>query len=100
MPEVVVDLLSAPPVTVTTPDSSVTVDLTQPGAIINADSPMVTVGVPGQPGPSGPAGPAGPAGPNGPAGPQGAQGVWVQMTQAAYTALAVKDPNTLYVIIG
>jgi hypothetical protein len=26
--------------------------------------------------------------------------VFVQMTQAAYTALAVKDPNTLYVVIG
>jgi hypothetical protein len=25
---------------------------------------------------------------------------WVQMTQAAYDALAVKNPNTLYVIIG
>ena len=25
---------------------------------------------------------------------------WVQMTQAAYDALAVKDPNTLYVIVG
>lgn len=25
---------------------------------------------------------------------------WVQMTQAAYTALATKDPNTLYVIVG
>jgi hypothetical protein len=25
---------------------------------------------------------------------------WVQMTQAAYTALAVKDPNVLYIIIG
>lgn len=51
-------------------------------------------------GPPGPTGPAGPPGPTGPAGPQGAQGVWVQMTQAAYDALPVKDPNTLYVIIG
>jgi hypothetical protein len=25
---------------------------------------------------------------------------WVQMTQAAYDALATKDPNTLYVIVG
>jgi len=26
--------------------------------------------------------------------------VWLSMTQAAYDALAVKDPNTLYVIVG
>jgi hypothetical protein len=45
-------------------------------------------------------GPQGLPGPIGPAGPQGAQGVWVQMTQAAYTALGTKDPNTLYVIVG
>lgn len=45
-------------------------------------------------------GPVGPQGPAGPQGPQGAQGVWVQMTRAAYTALAVKDPNVLYVIVG
>lgn len=25
---------------------------------------------------------------------------WVQMTQAQYDVLAVKDPNTLYVIVG
>jgi hypothetical protein len=25
---------------------------------------------------------------------------WTQMTQAAYDALSVKDPNTLYVIVG
>jgi hypothetical protein len=36
----------------------------------------------------------------GPQGQQGVPGIWVQMTQAAYNALAVKDPNTLYVIIG
>lgn len=49
-------------------------------------------------------GPTGPAGPPGPAstvpGPQGPPGVWVQMTQAAYDALPVKDPGTLYVIVG
>lgn len=44
-------------------------------------------------------GPTGAAGPTGATGPQGPQG-WVQMTQAAYDALAVKDPNTLYVIVG
>ena len=27
-------------------------------------------------------------------------GTIVQMTQAAYTALGTKDPNTLYVIVG
>ena len=40
----------------------------------------------------------------GPAGdassPMGPQGQWTQMTQAAYDALAVKDPAVLYVIIG
>lgn len=39
-------------------------------------------------------------GPTGTTGPQGPPGVWVQMTQAAYDALAVKDPGTLYVIVG
>lgn len=33
-------------------------------------------------------------------GPPGPPGQWMQMTQAAYDALPVKDPNTLYVIIG
>lgn len=33
-------------------------------------------------------------------GPQGPPGLWTQMTQAAYDALPVKDPNTLYVIVG
>jgi hypothetical protein len=28
------------------------------------------------------------------------QAKWTRMTQAAYNALSVKDPNTLYVIIG
>jgi collagen type V/XI/XXIV/XXVII alpha len=51
----------------------------------------------GEPGPQGP---QGPQGVQGPPGPTGAQGVWVQMTQAAYTALPVKDPGVLYVIIG
>jgi hypothetical protein len=46
------------------------------------------------------AGPAGPPGADGAPGPQGPPGVWVQMTQAAYDALPVKDPNTLYVIVG
>ena len=27
-------------------------------------------------------------------------GKWVQMTQAAYNALGVKDPNVLYIIVG
>jgi hypothetical protein len=33
-------------------------------------------------------------------GPPGQDAKWVSMTQAAYTALAIKDPNTLYVIVG
>lgn len=39
-------------------------------------------------------------GPMGPMGPPGPPGIWVQMTQAQYDALPVKDPNTLYVIVG
>jgi hypothetical protein len=35
-----------------------------------------------------------------PPGPPGPPGQWTQMTQAAYDALPVKDPNTLYVIVG
>jgi collagen triple helix repeat protein len=45
------------------------------------------------------AGATGPQGATGAAGPQGPPSV-VQMTQAAYDALATKDPNTLYVIVG
>lgn len=33
-------------------------------------------------------------------GPPGQDAFWVQMTQAQYDALAIKDPNTLYVIVG
>ena len=33
-------------------------------------------------------------------GPQGPPGQWIQMTQAQYNALPIKDPNTLYIIIG
>lgn len=61
------------------------------------------------PGPQGPAGNtgsqgiqgvAGPQGLQGPKGDPGASGVWQQLTAASYAALAVKDPNTLYVIVG
>ena len=33
-------------------------------------------------------------------GPPGKDANWVSMTQAAFDALPVKDPDTLYVIIG
>lgn len=36
----------------------------------------------------------------GPKGATGPQGQWVSMTQFAFDTLPVKDPNTLYVIIG
>jgi len=42
----------------------------------------------------------GPQGIQGPTGPQGPPAPWTQMTQAAYDALPVKDPGTLYVIVG
>src|SRR5215510_9513827 len=93
--QLTIDLGNTPPVSVSGPGADVTVTTGAPAASVSADAPTVTVGVPGQSGPSGPAGPAGPTGPVGPAGPQGAAGVWVQMTQAAYTALGTKDPNTL-----
>ena len=43
---------------------------------------------------------SGPPGPPGLQGPAGPQGQWLRMTQAAYDALPVKDPATLYVIVG
>ena len=71
--------------------------------IVMAEPPVVEsqmVGVQGPPGTASTVpGPAGPAGPPGAAGPAGPPGQWVSMTQAAYDALAVKDPATLYVII-
>lgn len=45
-------------------------------------------------------GPPGPPGPPGPQGPPGVSAAWQQMTLAEYNALPVKDPNTLYVIVG
>jgi Domain of unknown function (DUF4082) len=36
----------------------------------------------------------------GPPGPKGDPALWVELTQAEYDALPVKDPNTLYIIIG
>jgi collagen triple helix repeat protein len=99
------------------------------GADSTVPGPQGPQGPAGATGPQGPTGPAGVQGPQGPQGPAGAAdeifvgpsdpgiggtwefwydndaptptpGVWLQMTQAAYDALAVKDPNTLYVIVG
>ena len=48
----------------------------------------------------------GPTGLQGATGPQGAMtstgppGIWTQMTLAAHNLLPVKDPNTLYVLVG
>jgi hypothetical protein len=99
-----------------------------PVPVVNVPMQGVTIGVPGSTGPrgvqgavgavgptgpastvpgpqgvqgsTGPQGPPGPTGQQGPPGVQGASGVWATMTQAAYTALSTKDPNTLYVIVG
>jgi hypothetical protein len=46
------------------------------------------------------AGPAGAPGPPGAQGEPGQDATWTSMTQAEYDALAVKDPQTLYLIIG
>lgn len=70
--------------------------------------PPGTTGAAGATGPTGPAGPTGPtgstgaSGSQGPQGPAGADGAdnWVQLTQAEYDALPIKDPDTLYVITG
>jgi len=42
----------------------------------------------------------GPQGPQGPPGPPGPPGIWIEMTQAEFDALPIKDSHTLYVIIG
>jgi len=62
--------------------------------------PQGATGPTGATGAPGPTGATGSTGQTGPAGPQGLPGQWQQITQAAYDALAVKDPNTLYVIVG
>jgi hypothetical protein len=41
-----------------------------------------------------------PTGKPGPPGPPGEDAQWARMTRAEFDALPVKDPNTLYVIIG
>lgn len=66
--------------------------------VINTKPQPVVVTAPrGLPGPPGPAGGPGPTGPPGPRGPEGR---WEAMTQAAFDALAVKDPEVLYVIVA
>lgn len=70
---------------------------------VGATGPQGPVGATGATGAQGPAGPVGATGQTGAQGVQGVpgpQGAWVQMTQAQYDALAVKDPNVLYIIIG
>ena len=71
------------------------------GGVFVADPPQIPEPTPAPPMPVSPV-PIiqGPAGPPGPAGPAGPAGKWVQLTQAEYDALAVKDPETLYVIVG
>lgn len=63
-------------------------------------STVVMAGKVGPPGPPGPPGSPGPAGSQGAPGSDGTDAQWTQITQAAYDALPVKDPNTLYVIVG
>lgn len=92
--QLTLDLGQSPPIQVSGPGADVTLTTGSPSVTVQADAPTVSIGVPGQRGPTGPTGDPGPTGPAGPS------GVWVQMTQASYDALAVKDPNVLYVIVG
>lgn len=86
---------------------TVVIDVIQPVSVIGvtdrAPVEVIQIGELGGPkgdqGDPGPTGPQGPAGVAGPVGPAGADAEWVQMTQAAYDALAVKDPDTLYIIV-
>ncbi len=66
--------------------------------VVPSKASVPVVGQPGQPGPVGPPGPAGAAGPPGPPGPMGMLNV-VELTQAEYDALGIKQPNMFYVII-
>jgi hypothetical protein len=71
-----------------------------PPGSTGAQGPAGSTGAQGPAGPTGATGPTGstgPAGGTGPAGPTGETDI-VSLTQAAYDALAVKDPDTLYVI--
>lgn len=72
-----------------------------PGADSTVPGPKGDKGDPGEQGPQGPEGPEGPAGtiPEGTIQSSDISTIDV-MTQAAYDALAVKDPNTLYIIQG
>lgn len=77
------------------------------GADSTVPGPEGPQGPAGPEGPQGPAGadstvpgPEGPAGPAGPAGADGADAEWTQVTQAAYDAIPVPDPNTLYIVVG
>jgi hypothetical protein len=63
-------------------------------------APVSMIGPQGPAGAAGATGAPGAAGATGPQGPAGASALWTQMTQVQYTALATKDPNTLYVIVG
>lgn len=57
-------------------------------------------GVDGANGLDGSDGAQGEIGPEGPQGPPGPSGVWWSGTLAQYEAILIKDPNTLYVVIG
>lgn len=65
-----------------------------------ATGPAGPQGPQGVKGDTGATGPAGPEGPQGPAGADGADAEWTQVTQAAYDAIPVPDPNTLYIVVG
>ena len=76
------------------------VSMIGPTGPTSAQGPTGATGTQGPQGATGSTGPQGSTGPTGPTGATGPQAVWVQLTQAAYTALPVKDGNTLYLIVG
>lgn len=69
-------------------------------AIAGAQGPQGIQGVKGDAGNQGTQGIQGVKGDTGNTGAVGPAATWTQLTQAQYTALGVKDPGTLYVIVG
>jgi hypothetical protein len=79
---------------ISSPDQNVTITAGSPQTLITTPDKSVILRGGGLPGPTGP------QGPQGVQGPPGDDAEWTRMTQVEYDNLLVKDPNTLYVIVG